>query len=143
MAIVLSINAILSCRGHLSLAMAGMLSESGRCHTFDSPADGFVRGEGCCAIVLKRYSNISSGEHPIHAMIKGTASLTAPHGAAQENLWQKTLLDAGLVGTDVNYMEMHGTASLLGDSIEMGAVAKNFVFGSFRLKSARGKCRES
>jgi acyl transferase domain-containing protein len=133
MAIVLGVNAMLSCHGHLSLAIAGMISESGRCHTFDSSADGFVRGKGCCAIVLKRYSNITSGKHPIHAMIKGiqvaqsgkTASLTALMVLHTKILWQKTLLlDAGLVGTDVNYMEMHGKASLLGDSIEMGAIAK-------------------
>jgi hypothetical protein len=42
-----------------------MVSESGRYHTFDSSADGSVRGEGCCAIVLKRYSNITPGKHPI------------------------------------------------------------------------------
>ena len=89
-AVVLGVNTLLSSRSHISLAIAGMLSESGRCHTFDSAADGYVRGEGCGAVVLKRMEVVSLERNQVHAVIRSvgvaqdgkSTSLMAPNGMA-------------------------------------------------------------
>jgi acyl transferase domain-containing protein len=108
-----------------------MLSESGRCHTFDSAADGYVRGEGCGAVVLKRMEVVSLERNPVHAVIRSvgvaqdgkSTSLMAPNGMAQESLWRSTLKEAGLVGGDVDYLEAQGSGTILGDYVKMTAVA--------------------
>jgi acyl transferase domain-containing protein len=130
-AVVLGVNTLLSSRSHISLAIAGMLSESGRCHTFDSAADGYVRGEGCGAVVLKRMEVVSLERNQVHAVIRSvgvaqdgkSTSLMAPNGMAQKSLWRSTLKEAGLVGSDVDYLEAHGPGTFLGDYVEMTAVA--------------------
>src|SRR5882757_5289766 len=100
-----------------------MLSADGRCKTFDSRADGFVRSEGCGIVVLKRLSDAVADGDPIVAVIRGTASnqdgrsngLTAPNGAAQEAVVRAALQDARLSPADVHFVETHGTGTSLGD----------------------------
>jgi acyl transferase domain-containing protein len=112
-------------------AMAGMTSATGRCHTFDEAADGYVRSEGCGALVLRRAKDALADDQYIHAIVSGvgvahdgmSASLTAPNGRAQERLIRSTLREAGITMDDVDYLEAHGTGTILGDPVEMGAVA--------------------
>ena len=54
-------------------SMAKMLSSDGKCHTFDSQANGYCRGEGCGSIVLKRLSDAIRDGNGIYAVIKGSA----------------------------------------------------------------------
>jgi len=130
-ALVMGVNVMLTPSASISIAVAGMSSPTGRCHTFDKSADGYVRSEGCGAIVLKRMDNAESNEDVIHAVIKGvavgqdgtSASLTAPNGRAQEELIHRALKDGGISGEDVDYLEAHGTGTSLGDPIEMKAVS--------------------
>jgi acyl transferase domain-containing protein len=106
-----------------------MSSPSGRCHTFDSSADGYLRGEGCGAVVLKRMSDATRDGDLMYGVVRGvgvaqdgeSASLTAPNGLAQEKLLRFTLADAGLESRDVDYLEAHGTGTPLGDPIEINA----------------------
>src|SRR4029453_18772363 len=124
------VNLILSPYIHLALQRAGMLSPSQRCRTFDSAADGYVRGEGCGIAVLKRLSDAQNDGDLILGVIRGSAvnqngrgnGLTAPSPAAQQALIQEALRAAGLNAKDIGYVEAHGTGTRLGDPIEMAAL---------------------
>lgn len=119
---------VLECAG-------GMLSPSGRCHTFDATADGFVRGEGCGAVVLKRLADAVAQGDPILGVIRGSAvthtgragGLTVPNGLAQQQVVEKALRDAQMDPARVSYIEAHGTGTHLGDPIELNALQA--VFG--------------
>ena len=116
----------------------GMLSRTGQCRTFDASADGFVRGEGCGMVVLKRLSDAEADGDRIWGVVRGSAvnqngaaaALTVPNGTAQERLFAETLSQAGLAPSDVDYLEVHGTGSELGDPIEVRAAAA--VYGRER-----------
>ncbi|NIF75541.1 polyketide synthase, partial [Burkholderia sp. Ap-962] len=114
---------VLECAG-------GMLSPSGRCRTFDADADGFVRGEGCGVVVLKRLADAVAAGDPVVGVIRGGAvahdgragGLTVPNGLAQQRVLEKALADAGLARERVSYVEAHGTGTHLGDPIELNAL---------------------
>ncbi len=116
----------------------GMLSPSGMCSAFDASADGFVRGEGCGMVVLKRLSDAEADGDRIWGLIRGSsvnqngasAALPVPRGPAQERLIRDALERAGVSASDVDYMEAHGTGTELGDSIELRALAA--VYGEDR-----------
>ena len=116
----------------------GMLSRTGRCRTFDASADGFVRGEGCGMVVLKRLKDAEADGDRIWGVVRGSAvnqngaaaALTVPNGTAQEQLFAETLSQTGMAPSDVDYLEVHGTGSELGDPIEVRAAAA--VYGRGR-----------
>ncbi len=125
------VNVILAPRTSIILSKAGMMAADGRCKAFDAAADGFVRGEGCGIIVLKRLSDAQAEGDRILALIRGTAvnqdgrsaGLTAPNGPAQQAMLREALADAGLRPSEVQYVEAHGTGTSLGDPIEVQALA--------------------
>eukprot|EP00941_MAST-03F_sp_MAST-3F-sp1_P001538 g1538.t1 len=129
-ALVAAVNMLLSPDQFIAYCAAGMLSPGGRCKTFDASADGYARGEGCGAVILKRLSDAKREGCQVLAVIRGcavnsdgkTAGLTAPNGPAQESVMQASLKKAGLNGSDVDYVETHGTGTKLGDPIEFGAI---------------------
>ena len=106
----------------LNFAVAGMTSARGRCHTFDSRADGYARGEACGAAVLHDGCEV---RHRV-CELRGSAvrqdgrsaSLTAPNGQAQQALLRAALADAGVLADAVTRLEAHGTGTALGDPIE-------------------------
>ena len=116
----------------------GMLSPSGQCHPFDASADGYVRGEGCGMLILKRLNEAEVDGDRIWGVIKGSAinqngasaGLTVPNGPAQERVMEEALVQAGLTGRDIDYLEAHATASQLGDAIEVHAAGS--VYGRGR-----------
>lgn len=133
-AIAGGVNIIASPLLHLSFSRAGMLSKDGKCKTFDKDADGYVRGEGCGAILLKRKSlAIAEGDH-IYGIVKGTAinhggktnSLTAPNPKAQAIVIAKAYNKAGFSPDTVNYIELHGTGTKLGDAVESDGIKLAF-----------------
>jgi acyl transferase domain-containing protein len=109
---------------------ARMLSPSDRCKTFDASADGYVRGEGCGVLVLKLLAKAQADGDRILGVILGTGinqdgrsnGLTAPNGRAQEQLLRQVLRRAGIAPGQVSYVEAHGTATPLGDLVEIGAL---------------------
>ena len=126
--------------GHLMKmrAIAGMLSSEGQCKTFDASADGYVRGEGCGVVVLKRLSDAEAAGDRIWGVIRGSAvnhggtgaGLTVPNGPTQERVIEEALARAGVSPADVDYLEAHGTGTEVGDPIEVEAAAA--VYGKGR-----------
>jgi 3-oxoacyl-(acyl-carrier-protein) synthase/SAM-dependent methyltransferase/acyl carrier protein len=131
-------NLILSPELHICFSRTGMLSRSGRCHTFDDAADGYVRAEACCVIVLKRLSDARRDGDPVLAVVHGTAvnqdgrsaRLTAPNVRAQQDVMRSALADAGLAPGAVSCVEAHGTGTPLGDPMEFLSIGA--VYGSGR-----------
>src|SRR5690606_9662003 len=117
---------------------SGMLSPRGLCQAFAAGADGFVRGEGCGVVVLKRLSQATADGDRILAVIRGSAvnqdgrsnGLTAPNGLAQQQVIRSALADGNIEPQAVDYVEAHGTGTPLGDPIEMGAIGA--VYGQQR-----------
>ncbi|MEO0943176.1 MAG: type I polyketide synthase, partial [Cyanobacteria bacterium J06642_12] len=114
----------------IAFARAGMLAADGRCKTFDASADGYVRGEGCGVVILKRLQDAVRDGDPIVATIRGSAvvqdgrsnGLTAPNGPSQAATIRQALADAGVEASAIDYVEAHGTGTSLGDPIEMEAL---------------------
>ena len=133
MALVAGINELFNSNLYESLSRAGMLSPTGNCHTWDASADGYLRGEGCGAILITSADVCKSGS--IYATILGTsvmsdgksATITAPNGLAQERLIRKALEVSGCHPDEVDYIEAHGTGTSLGDPIEVDALASVFA----------------
>ncbi|MFE7390176.1 SDR family NAD(P)-dependent oxidoreductase [Streptomyces sp. NPDC057582] len=135
MAVAGGVNAALSPSLFKAFVRAEMLSPDGRCKTFDAAADGYVRGEGVGAVLLKPLRQaVEDGDH-IHAVIKGsavnhcgrTASLTAPDPEAQARVLVSAYRRAGVDPRTVTYLESHGTGTRLGDPIEIEGMKKAFT----------------
>ena len=132
------VNAILTGEATRVFEAAGMLSPDGRCKTFDARADGYVRGEGCGMLVLKRLSDAERDGDRILGVLLGSAvnqdgasaGLTVPNGPAQEEVIREALSRAGVEASTVDYLEAHGTGTELGDPIEVRAAAS--VYGEGR-----------
>ena len=132
------VNAILMAAMTRASMAAGMLSPDGRCRTFDAAANGYVRGEGCGMLVLKRLSDAQRDGDRILGVVLGSAvnqdgasaGLTVPNGPAQEQVIREALFRAEIAPSSVDYLEAHGTGTELGDPIEVQAAAA--VYGEGR-----------
>ena len=132
LAIAAGVQAILNGRIYELRAEAMMLSPEGQCKTFDASADGYVRGEGCGVVVLKRLSDAERDGDKIWAVIKGSAvnhggdsvGLTVPNPPALKQVMEIALSDAGVMPQDVDFLEAHGTGTAVGDPIELEAVSE-------------------
>ena len=111
----------------------GVHSADGRCRAFDAAAGGIVGGSGAGAVMLKRLVDAERDGDPIHAVILGSAvnndgakkvSFTAPGVDGQATVIAEARAVAGVEPTSIGYAEMHGTATALGDPIEIAAVRR-------------------
>src|SRR5262249_24164427 len=126
----------------VSVALTKMraISPTGRCWTFDARADGFVRGEGCGVVVMKRLSDARRDGNRILALVAGSAvtqdgrsgGLTVPNGQAQREVIVRALGKAGIDPAQVSYIEAHGTGTALGDPIEIEALIQALGAGAER-----------
>jgi acyl transferase domain-containing protein len=143
LALAAGVNLMLSARTMSAISATGALSSTGACRPFDARADGFVRGEGCGVVVLKRLRDAQRDGDRIWATIVGTgvnqdgrsSGLTAPNGAAQETLLRETLQRAQLTPSQIGYVEAHGTGTSLGDPIELESLRA--VYGQPRADGSR------
>jgi phthiocerol/phenolphthiocerol synthesis type-I polyketide synthase B len=138
LAIAAGVNLVLSPAVTRSFDAAEAMSPTGACHAFDAAADGFVRGEGCGVAVLKRLSDALRDGDRVLAVVRGSAvnqdgrsnGLMAPNPAAQAAVLRAACADAGVQPSEIDYVETHGTGTLLGDPIEARALGA--VYGRGR-----------
>jgi phthiocerol/phenolphthiocerol synthesis type-I polyketide synthase E len=123
----------------------GILSPDGRSRTFDARAAGTVFGCGLGIVVLKRLEDALIDGDTVHAVIKGTAvnndgatkaGFTAPSVSGQAEVIAEALGNAGLSADEIGFVEAHGTATALGDPVEIAALTKAFR----RSTERRGFC---
>ena len=126
------INILLLPKVTSSMTKAGFIAPDGRCKTFDARANGHVRGEGAGVILLKPLSQAQADGDSIYAIIRGSAvnqdgrsnGITAPNLQAQESVLRQAYQQAGVLPSQVQYIEVQGTGTKLGDSVEMKALGK-------------------
>ena len=119
---------------YLEFTAARALSPRGRCATFDRDADGFVPGEGCGVVLLKPLEHALRDGDRVHAVIDAVAvgndgrtmGLTTPNPAAQADVVRRALAAAGRRADEVAMLEAHGTATMIGDPIELRALTEVF-----------------
>ncbi|AIQ12932.1 SDR family NAD(P)-dependent oxidoreductase [Paenibacillus durus] len=134
LAIAGGVNVMASPLLYLAFGKSGMLSKDGECRTFDHRANGYVRGEGAGAILLKPLSKAIKDRDHIYGVVKGSAvnhggranSLTAPNVNAQAELLVEAYGKADVSPATVTYIEAHGTGTPLGDPAEINGLKKAF-----------------
>ncbi len=135
-AIVLGVNLLLAPDSTIAMTRFGGLSPDGRCFTFDARANGYVRGEGCGVVILRKLDDALRDAQRIDAVVLGSAvnndgasnGLTAPNPDAQRDVLQTACARAGVAPSRIQYVEAHGTGTFLGDPIEVGAIGA--VYGT-------------
>nr|QBG49767.1 PKS-I [Streptomyces spiramyceticus] len=132
------VNLILADEGSAAMERLGALSPDGRCHTFDARANGYVRGEGGAAVVLKPLADALADGDPVYCVVRGVAigndgggpGLTAPDREGQEAVLRSACAQAGVDPAEVHFVELHGTGTPVGDPVEAHALGA--VHGSGR-----------
>ncbi|KAH8777320.1 hypothetical protein F5883DRAFT_639404 [Diaporthe sp. PMI_573] len=117
------------------LSDMGFLSSDGRCRSFDADGSGYVRGEGVCAVVIKRQSDAVRDGNRIRCVVRATGSnhdgtkkgITVPSSEAQEEMIRRTYQLANLNPDDTQFFECHGTGTKVGDPNETRAVGNVFA----------------
>ena len=131
-------NIMASATTYISFSKPRMLSAKGRCFTFDASADGYARGEGAGAVVLRQPGDAISAAATVQTpsaslercALLGVAvnqdgrssTLTAPNGPSQHMVMMIALAEARLAPQEIVHMECHGTGTPLGDPIEIGGI---------------------
>ncbi len=144
LALACGVNVLISPVTSIAFSKAGFMAPDGRCKTFDAAANGYVRGEGCGILVLKRLADAQANGDRILAIIRGAAinqdgrtnGLTAPNQRAQEEVIRAALADARLPPEAITFIEAHGTGTALGDPIEIEALSRALGSGPPCLLSA-------
>ncbi|GAA2267733.1 hypothetical protein GCM10010430_61150 [Kitasatospora cystarginea] len=134
LAVAGAVEVLLDEEPYLEFSAARALSPSGRCRTFDERADGFVPGEGCGVLLLKRLDAAVRDGDVVHAVIDAVAvnndgrtmGLTTPNPKAQSALVRRALAEAGLRASEIGMVEAHGTGTVIGDPIELRALTEAF-----------------
>ncbi|MBX7168987.1 MAG: SDR family NAD(P)-dependent oxidoreductase [Pirellulales bacterium] len=135
-ALVGGVHLLLDPAGYAILSREGVLAADGRSKTFDDRADGFARGEGAAAVLLKPLADAQRDGDHIWAVIRGTAvnndghskaGLAAPNPKAQAAVITDAYRAARLDPASVGLLEAHGTGTVLGDPIEIDALCTAFA----------------
>ena len=132
MALAGGVNCMLEPTAFVLFSRANMLSPTGSVYTFDARANGFVRGEGCGLVLLKRADAAIADGDRIYAIISGTSvnqdghtsTLTAPNPRAQYSMLQSIIEQTGIEPAAIGYVEAHGTGTPIGDPIEARAIGR-------------------
>ncbi|KPI15604.1 Mycocerosate synthase, 6-deoxyerythronolide-B synthase [Actinobacteria bacterium OK074] len=125
------VNLILAAESMEATAGLGAFSVRGRCAAFDESADGFVRGEGGGIVLLKPLAAAVADGDPVYAVIRGSAvnndgggeRLTDPDVDGQRDVLRRAYADARISPEAVQYVELHGTGTPVGDPVEAAAVS--------------------
>ena len=133
-ALVGGISVLCTPTSYISFSQLGMLSPTGQCKTFDSKADGYVRGEGAGVILLKPLEKAIEDGDRIYGVIRGSGvnhggrarTLTSPNIYAQAQVLRTAYTKANVAPNTVSYIETHGTGTPLGDPIEINGLKRGF-----------------
>lgn len=133
-AIVASANLLLTPEPFVGLSKLGSLSPGDACKAFANDADGYVRGEGCGVVVLKRLGDAEKANDNIAAIIKGSAvkhngrsnGFTAPNPEIQIETIKEALKNANLSVDDIDYVEAHGIGNRFTDALEIQAIHEGY-----------------
>jgi acyl transferase domain-containing protein/NADP-dependent 3-hydroxy acid dehydrogenase YdfG len=117
---------------YIALSQGRFASSDGRCRSFGEGGDGYVPGEGVGAVLLKRLSDAIADNDHVYGIIRGssvnhggkTSGYTVPNPNAQADLIQRALERAAVRPEQITSIEAHGTGTLLGDPIEITALAR-------------------
>lgn len=128
------VNMILTPETTIAFSKARMLSPDGKCRPFDAAANGYVRGEGCGLVFLKRLADAQRDGDNILAVVRATSvnqdgrtsGISAPNSQSQTACIRAALQQAGLNPEQIGYVEAHGTGTPLGDPIEMQSLCGIF-----------------
>jgi acyl transferase domain-containing protein/NADPH:quinone reductase-like Zn-dependent oxidoreductase/SAM-dependent methyltransferase len=131
LALACGVNVLVKPHTFIGFCKASMLSPEGRCKSFDSSGNGFVRAEGGVVLVLKPVGAAERDRDPILGLIVATGvnsdgrtrGVMLPNEAAQEALLREIYFGNGIPPEDVFYFEAHGTGTAAGDPIECNAIA--------------------
>ncbi|WP_367127946.1 SDR family NAD(P)-dependent oxidoreductase [Saccharothrix sp. HUAS TT1] len=135
LALAAGVNLNILGEGALGADKFGGLSPDGRCFTFDARANGYVRGEGAAVLVLKPLRAALADGDDVYAVIRGSAvnndgatpGLTVPRPAAQAAVVRAAQRRAGVDPSAVQYVELHGTGTPVGDPIEAAGLGEAFA----------------
>ncbi len=138
MAIVGSVNLLLDPCLSAPLAKAGLLSPDGVCRPFDTQAAGYVRGEGCAVVILRRFRDANEAQEHIYALIRGGATghagrgwgLTSSSTGAYADVIRNALAVGSVNPSELGYIEAHGAAMLPVDLMELNAFVSIGVVGA-------------
>lgn len=133
-AIVASANLLLTPELFVGLAKLGSLSSSGQCRAFSNDGDGYVRGEGCGVVVLRKKSDAIRDKNFVHAYILGSAvkhdglssGFTAPNPKVQVETIRQAIQNAGVHPSEVAFVEAHGIGNKFTDAMEINAIAQAY-----------------
>src|SRR6185312_8255030 len=117
-------------RGALGAARLGALSPDGRCYAFDARANGYVRGEGGGIVAMKPLRAALGDGDRVHCVIRGSAvnsdgpspGLTVPSSEAQAQVLRRACREAGVERSELQYVELHGSGTAVGDPLEAAAL---------------------
>ena len=138
-AIVCAPNVVLNHAMQMASSMAGLLAPDGRCKSFDASGDGYGRGEGFAAIILKLSHAAVSDKDDAYCEIiacgmnndgQDAIPMTAPSSRSQAGLSKIVLEQSGVNAEDVSYFEAHGTGTAIGDVIEVTSIADTYTRGT-------------
>ena len=138
-ALVCAPNIILDPSVQIVFSVGGLLAPDGRCKSFDASGDGYGRGEGFAAVILKLTKDAIMDRDDMYCEIlscgmnndgQNAVPITAPSTKTQAELSQRVLEQSGLHAHDVEYLEAHGTGTAIGDVVEMKSVAKTYCGGA-------------
>lgn len=127
-AIVAGVNLLLNPNKSQQFHKLNLLSESGKCRSFDKSADGYVRSEAVAALFLQK-STVSKRiyAHVVHGAVNNDGykcqSITCPSGLMQRNLMHQVCRESSIDPAQVSYVEAHGTGTKIGDREEIAAIA--------------------
>ncbi len=145
-AIAAGVSLMLEPRKAAAGSALGMLSPTGKCHAFDVAADGFVPGEGCVVLLLKRLDDALAAGDRVLAVLRGTAAnqdgrtinIATPSQPAQAAAYREALAAGGVDAASVGMVEAHGPGTPIGDPIEYASLAEVYgIEGPCALTSAK------